>query len=83
LCFRLVLLTTQDLDLAPQRLGPLVGGPGGEREPLVLTLQALQLLLKTGDVGVLRGLLLGPLILVAPGRSKGFHDPLFGLGLAR
>ncbi len=52
-------LAGEDLDLLGQGGGPLVGGPRGEGEPLVLPLQALQLGLEVPDAGVLGGLLLG------------------------
>src|SRR3712207_7939270 len=38
--------------------------------------------LQTGDVSVLCGLLLGPLVFVAPGRDEGLYERFVGLGFA-
>src|SRR3712207_8621323 len=64
-------LAGEDRDLLGQRRGALLGGARGERELLVLLLQALQLGLELPDVGVLRGPLLGLLVLAAPGLYEG------------
>ncbi|CAA9423902.1 MAG: hypothetical protein AVDCRST_MAG01-01-2457 [uncultured Rubrobacteraceae bacterium] len=67
-------LAGEDVHLFRKGGGPLVGGPRGEGEPLVLALQALELRLKVPDVGVLGGLLLRRALLRAPGLRQRLDD---------
>ena len=69
-----IALAVENLDLLGQRRGPLLGGTRGERELLVLLLEALQLGLELPDAGVLGSPLLGLLVLVPPGPYEGGED---------
>src|SRR5829696_769506 len=69
----------KDLDLFGEGSGPLFGGPGSEREPLVVLLQALQFGFEIPDTRILGGPFLGLASLLAPGVHERPDDAIFGL----
>src|SRR5215213_7484391 len=72
-------LAGKNLDLFGEGGGPLSGGPGSEREPLVVLLQALQLGFELPDARIFGGPFLGLAFLRPPGVHERPDDTLFWL----